>query len=589
MQGSVPNAGSLPSAGNEQGDAYIVQADDSLWIWDGSAWVSGGSIQGPPGATGPAGAQGPTGAEGPQGVQGVAGATGSQGPKGDTGATGAASTVPGPQGPVGPEGPQGDPGPQGPQGPAGTADLAPWSVATGHLTVTPDATYDIGAVGATRPRDLYVGRHIMGVFDISGTSVFKTSVVNEMTYLNVVPNGTNTWATVRVVGGPNPQSGSPKLSLNQFGAASSIIASDSLSIQVTANSGITFSTNNLSRWNIRDAGHLWPSTDNAFDIGQSAVAGRPRNLYLGTAAYVTSWVDTPLVGTLGNATFALMANGAARWAITPAGVLHASSDNAYDIGLSTGNRPRNLYLTGNATVGGDLIMSGSGKKIIADFTSPSQVRFQTSTANASTSFQVIPNGTGVLSSFFAWDRQDTANGVYAGFSAESGNTYLKAHRLGTAAEPAFHIYTGNTARLSIAAIGTVTVPGTLVLNSQLLSIMTPPPLSGNAYVDRSVQIQTPLGSAPGIGFHEASAAGVALYKKVGAWELRVNDNIGNDYALGRTPIYSGNQSAGSFGGAGSPPRQHRMSIRASWPQLRVRAGSSLCGSKRACTWPRNHR
>jgi hypothetical protein len=31
---------------NQQGDAYIVQADDSFWMWDGSAWVSGGSIKG---------------------------------------------------------------------------------------------------------------------------------------------------------------------------------------------------------------------------------------------------------------------------------------------------------------------------------------------------------------------------------------------------------------------------------------------------------------------------------------------------------------------------------------------------------------
>jgi hypothetical protein len=35
--------------GNQQGDAYIVQADDSFWMWDGAQWVSGGSIQGPVG------------------------------------------------------------------------------------------------------------------------------------------------------------------------------------------------------------------------------------------------------------------------------------------------------------------------------------------------------------------------------------------------------------------------------------------------------------------------------------------------------------------------------------------------------------
>jgi hypothetical protein len=78
MQGSVPTSGDLPTVGNEQGDAYIVQADDSLWIWDGTAWVSGGSIQGPPGAQGPMG---------PQGVQGPAGVMSATAPLSLTGST----------------------------------------------------------------------------------------------------------------------------------------------------------------------------------------------------------------------------------------------------------------------------------------------------------------------------------------------------------------------------------------------------------------------------------------------------------------------------------------------------------------------
>lgn len=88
MRGSVATSGDLPVSGNTQGDAYIVQADDSLWIWDGTKWVSGGSIQGPPGSQGPQGVQGPkgdtgaTGAQGPQGIQGPIGPTGATGPQG---------------------------------------------------------------------------------------------------------------------------------------------------------------------------------------------------------------------------------------------------------------------------------------------------------------------------------------------------------------------------------------------------------------------------------------------------------------------------------------------------------------------------
>jgi len=123
MQGSVATSGDLPASGNTQGDAYIVQADDSLWIWDGTAWVSGGSIQGPPGSQGPQGPAGTTGAQGPkgdQGIQGPAGTTGSQGPKGDTGT----------------QGPPGTQGIQGPQGPAGVVTAnAPLSLVSGTLSI----------------------------------------------------------------------------------------------------------------------------------------------------------------------------------------------------------------------------------------------------------------------------------------------------------------------------------------------------------------------------------------------------------------------------------------------------------------------
>ena len=134
MKGSVATQANLPPTGNVQGDAYIVQADDSMWLWDGTKWVSGGSIQGPQGAQGPQGNVGPQGLQGVkgdqgiQGTQGPIGLTGSQGPQGDTGSqgiqgptgnTGPVSTTPGPQGPAGPTGGVGPQGPQGVKGDIG--------------------------------------------------------------------------------------------------------------------------------------------------------------------------------------------------------------------------------------------------------------------------------------------------------------------------------------------------------------------------------------------------------------------------------------------------------------------------------------
>jgi len=80
--GQVAAISNLPSGSNTQGDAYIVQADDSFHVWDGtSAWVSGGSIQGP---------QGVQGIQGIQGIQGTTGTTGAAGTNGTNGTTGAA-------------------------------------------------------------------------------------------------------------------------------------------------------------------------------------------------------------------------------------------------------------------------------------------------------------------------------------------------------------------------------------------------------------------------------------------------------------------------------------------------------------------
>ena len=89
--GSVANTGALPSSGNDVNDAYIVDADGNLWVWNGSSWNDAGQIVGPQGVTGEAGATGvtgPTGEAGATGSTGAVGETGSTGAQGQTGVTG---------------------------------------------------------------------------------------------------------------------------------------------------------------------------------------------------------------------------------------------------------------------------------------------------------------------------------------------------------------------------------------------------------------------------------------------------------------------------------------------------------------------
>jgi hypothetical protein len=92
FKGSVATSANLPSTGNAVNDAYIVNSDGNLYVWNGSVWSSVGKIVGPTGPEGPSGPAGPIGPTGPQ------------------------STVEGPQGPTGPTGP-GVTGPTGATGP----------------------------------------------------------------------------------------------------------------------------------------------------------------------------------------------------------------------------------------------------------------------------------------------------------------------------------------------------------------------------------------------------------------------------------------------------------------------------------------
>lgn len=169
--GSVADVANLPSTGNSNNDAYIVDADGNLYVWNGSSWTDAGQIVGPQGATGAQGDQGATGPTGPTGATGEQGVVaaltapldtdllwldtsveaidgmGPTGPTGasvtgPTGATGAASTVTGPTGAdgyVGADGATGPTGADGVTGPTGPTGATGATGAAGSYTVSDTA------------------------------------------------------------------------------------------------------------------------------------------------------------------------------------------------------------------------------------------------------------------------------------------------------------------------------------------------------------------------------------------------------------------------------------------------------------------
>jgi hypothetical protein len=88
--GSVAAVVDLPSTGNDINDAYIVDADGDVYVWDGTTWYSAGQIVGPQGATGPQGDTGPTGPQGDIGPTGPSGVVSVTGPVTNTGTSTAA-------------------------------------------------------------------------------------------------------------------------------------------------------------------------------------------------------------------------------------------------------------------------------------------------------------------------------------------------------------------------------------------------------------------------------------------------------------------------------------------------------------------
>jgi hypothetical protein len=100
-------------------------------------------------------------------------------------------------------------------------------------------------------------------------------------------------------------------------------------------------------------GNIVFQTDNMYDIGPAG-ANRPRDVYVAGRVLVIdnnhvlggNANDMTLAHLGQNGTIQLRTYNANRWQITSSGHLQAVADNAYDIGASGANRPRNIYTAG---------------------------------------------------------------------------------------------------------------------------------------------------------------------------------------------------------------------------------------------------
>lgn len=110
----------------------------------------------------------------------------------------------------------------------------------------------------------------------------------------------------------------------------------------------------------------------------------------------------------------------------------------------------------NVSVAGNLTFTSTARRIYADMdnaTTANRLCFQTSTTNAVTVLQTIPNGTSTISAFIAYNGSDPDNAAYFGMACSSTEGYINVNKNGTGSLLPLGIYTGGSKRIIVDTSG----------------------------------------------------------------------------------------------------------------------------------------
>lgn len=263
----------------------------------------------------------------------------------------------------------------------------------GNLLFTPDATYDIGASGATRPRDLFLSRNavIGGTLQVVGVTTHNAGVIfsadnsfdigasgatrprDLFLGRNALVGGTLgvtgiATASAGVVFGVGTFAPSKLYRDAQYGLVIGGITGSTDDLLVVNNTGSTIFETPAGTVNMVHGGHILWATNNTNDVG--ATATRTRTIYVGTS------IVSPTIGptaaqqhtlpAVASDTIALI--GAGQTYVSPvlttptinggalAGTFSGSVTFSGTIALSSAGLA--LSITNNATIGGTLGVTG---------------------------------------------------------------------------------------------------------------------------------------------------------------------------------------------------------------------------------------
>ena len=178
------------------------------------------------------------------------------------------------------------------------------SGSSGHLLANADNTYDFGASGANRVRNLYVADSVFsggfrfpsstrlsslsdGGLRISNNAISNFAILEaEAANTLALRNGVNAQA-LRVYSTYTDASNYERLGIFKSGSSYVVLTEQAgtgtalaLRLGTVGAASAIIRTNNVDRFSVDSSGHYLAAADNTYDIGASG-SSRPRNLYLG--------------------------------------------------------------------------------------------------------------------------------------------------------------------------------------------------------------------------------------------------------------------------------------------------------------------
>src|SRR6266576_1264635 len=225
------------------------------------------------------------------------------------------------------------------------------------LTFSPDNTYDIGAAGATRPRDVYVGGTVYAGALTSGVGNGIQFVVNGTTSAwqltsggHLVSNSDNTY-DIGASGANRPRNLYLGGNFSTLGYVDSPLYANSAGVPLSLQpwgSNVVDVRNGVNAQQFL----LYNTYTDASNYERLNVEWQANKVYVRA---VNAGTGTLRALGLGGSEITFQLGGSDFWKIEGGtGNFKAVTDNTYDIGASGANRPRDLFLGRNLSVNGNV-------------------------------------------------------------------------------------------------------------------------------------------------------------------------------------------------------------------------------------------